>query len=412
MNKLKLNNKLTLKNGTVIPSRIMKSATSEQLGDKQRNPKNELAKLYETWSYSGAGLLITGNIMVDRSALGEPFNVVLDDESDLKKFKNWTRSGTINGNQLWAQLNHPGKQIPSILSKTPVAPSAVPLAGDLAKAFTPPRELTDSEIQSIIHRFALSARLAKDVGFTGVQIHGAHGYLVSQFLSPRHNQRTDRWGGNPEKRMRFVLEVYRSIRAEVGDDFPIAIKLNSADFQKGGFTEDESILVVEKLVESGIDFVEISGGTYENPTMVTGETSRTKESTRKREAFFLKYAESLRKHTDVPLAITGGFRSTEGMEFALNSGATDIVGLARPMILMPDLPKKAFNDSKFVFNWNEPTTGFPKLDRMVMLSLIWYEKQMWRVGRGGQTKLEQSSWLAAISSIWKVFTSPPISRRT
>lgn len=411
MNKIKLNDSFMLNNGIVLPSRIMKSATSEQLGDRSRDPKPDIATLYETWSHGGAGLLVTGNIMVDRTALGEPFNIVLDEESDLSKFTDWTRSGTINGNQLWAQINHPGKQSPNILSKNPVAPSAIPLEGEVAKAFNTPKALSNKEILQIIQRFATTARLAKKVGFTGVQIHGAHGYLVNQFLSSRHNNRSDNWGGTLENRMRFVLDIYHAIRNEVGRDFPVAIKLNSADFQKGGFTEEESMQVVEALVKVGIDFIEISGGSYENPIMATGDEQTIKESTRKREAFFLSYAESLRKRTDIPLAITGGFRSTEGMENAINSGATDIVGLARPMILKPDFPKAAFFNPEFVFNWDEPTTGFRKLDTATMLMLIWYEKQMWRIGKGQEVKLKLSPWMASLTSIWKVLTSPTAKRR-
>ncbi|WP_085297479.1 NADH:flavin oxidoreductase/NADH oxidase family protein [Cognaticolwellia mytili] len=412
MSSIKLNEAFKLNNGVILPNRIMKSATSEQLGDKKRNPKPDLATLYETWSLGGAGLLVTGNIMVDRTAIGEPFNVVLDEESDLFQFVRWTQLGTVKGNQLWAQLNHPGKQSPNVLSKVPVAPSAISLEGDIAKAFNTPKALSDDEINQIIKRFATSARLAKKVGFTGVQIHGAHGYLVNQFLSSRHNQRTDNWGGTLENRMKFVLDIYHAIRLEVGDNFPVAIKLNSADFQKGGFTEEESMQVVEALVQVGIDFIEISGGSYENPMMVTGDVQTASKSTRKREAYFLNYAEALRKRTDIPLAVTGGFRSSEGMMQAINSGATDIVGLARPMILKPDLPMAAFSDTKFVFNWNEPTTGFKKFDMMTMLTLIWYEKQMWRIGKGQAVKLKLSPWMASLTSIWKVLTSPPVKRRS
>ena len=412
MSSIKLNEAFKLNNGVILPNRIMKSATSEQLGDKKRNPKPDLATLYETWSLGGAGLLVTGNIMVDRTAIGEPFNVVLDEESDLSQFVRWTQLGTVKGNQLWAQLNHPGKQSPNVLSKVPVAPSAIPLEGDIAKAFNTPKALSDDEINQIIKRFATSAGLAKKAGFTGVQIHGAHGYLVNQFLSSRHNQRTDNWGGTLENRMKFVLDIYHAIRLEVGDNFPVAIKLNSADFQKGGFTEEESMQVVEALVQVGIDFIEISGGSYENPMMVTGDVQTASKSTRKREAYFLNYAEALRKRTDIPLAVTGGFRSSEGMMQAINSGATDVVGLARPMILKPDLPMAAFSDAKFVFNWKEPTTGFKKFDMMTMLTLIWYEKQMWRIGKGQAVKLKLSPWMASLTSIWKVLTSPPVKRRS
>ena len=156
------------------------------------------------------------------------------------------------------QINHPGKQSPKSLSKEPVAPSAIPLSGGVAVAFNPPRALTEEEILDLIKRFGNTARIAK-AGFTGVQIHSAHGYLVNQFLSPHHNQREDQWGGNAENRMRFLMEVYHEMRRQVGDDFPIGIKLNSADFQRGGFTEEESMQVLKTIDEAGIDLIEISG---------------------------------------------------------------------------------------------------------------------------------------------------------
>lgn len=390
-------------------NRFLKSATSEQLGDKHHNPKPDLGQLYKTWSEGGAGILISGNIMVDRTALGEPFNVVLDELSDQTAFQRWTQAATSNGNHFWAQLNHPGKQSPKVLSKTPVAPSAIGMEGDLAKGFNVPKALTDSEIKAIIQRYAQAAKLAKQYGFTGVQIHGAHGYLVSQFLSPKHNQRTDAWGGSIHNRMRFVIQVYEAIRQQVGEDFAVAIKLNSADFQKGGFSEEESMLVVEQLQQAGIDFIEISGGTYESPAMVTGK--RQKQSTIKREAYFVDYALKLRQRTTVPLAITGGFRSTKGMLEALENDACDVIGLARPMIMQPDLPKLASQDINYRIDWQEPSTGFPALDAVTMLVLTWYEKQMWRLGKGHAVKWQQSSWLAALSAIWKVMTKPREFRR-
>jgi len=398
---------LTLKTGAVLPNRFMKAATSEQLGNRQHNPKPGLAKLYKTWSQGGAGLLISGNIMVDRTALGEPFNVVLDGDSDLDAFRQWTAAARVDGNHFWAQINHPGKQSPKVLSPEPVAPSAIPLDGALAAGFNTPRALSDSEITTLIASFAKTAELAKTVGFTGVQIHGAHGYLVSQFLSPKHNTRQDRWGGTAENRMRFVLEIYRAIRARVGADFPVAIKLNSADFQKGGFTEEESMQVAEALVSEGLDHIEISGGSYEQPVMMAGTgKAAVKQSTQAREAYFLHYAEALRARCDVPLAVTGGFRSAQGMEAAVASGATDMVGLARPIILVPDLPKQVLASSEFKIDVGNPTTGKPKIDAISMLGIVWYEKQMWRLAQGRKTKLNLSPWMAVVSSFWKVMSKP------
>lgn len=396
----KLHSPLSLKNGVVIKNRFLKSATSEQLGDKKHNPKPALAQAYRRWAKGGTGLSVSGNIMIDRTALGEPKNVVLDGQSDLSAFKQWTAGGTENGTHFWAQLNHPGKQSPFILSKQPVAPSAVALRGGIEKGFNTPRALTENEILDLIKKFATAARLSKEVGFTGVQIHGAHGYLVSQFHSPHHNRRNDRWGGSMQNRMRFVLEIYKAMRAEVGDSFPIGIKLNSADFQKGGFTQAESMQVIEALTKAGIDLIEISGGTYESPAMM-GANKRSKpqkDSTKKREAYFLSYAEQVREISDIPLVVTGGFRSSAGMRDAIASGATDMVGLARPIILYPDIPNNAMADAGYEVDLKEPTTGSKVVDTMTMMALIWFEEQIHMMGKGKEPNPNLSAWKAAFNN--------------
>ncbi|CAH6803649.1 NADH oxidase [Vibrio chagasii] len=384
MNSISLSDSFSLPNGQLIKNRLFKSAMSEQLGDKQHNPKPGLATLYQRWAQGGIGLSITGNVMVDRSALGEPSNVVLDEHSDLTQFKAWASAGKQNGSQIWMQLNHPGKQIPKFLCDQPVAPSAISLERGLEKGFNTPRALTDSEIHDIINKFALSAKLAKQSGFTGVQIHGAHGYLVSQFLSSRHNQRDDKWGGSLENRLRFVIELYRAIRNEVGESFPVGIKLNSADFMKGGFTEEESMQVVQALSREGIDLIEISGGTYESPSMMGSKNKGepVKASTAKREAYFLDYMVKVRKLVNTPLVVTGGFRTAPAMNDALQTSATDFVGIARTMAVDPDFPNKLMADPGHGMPLDVPTTGKPALDRMAMVGLVWYEHQMWRIAAG------------------------------
>jgi 2,4-dienoyl-CoA reductase-like NADH-dependent reductase (Old Yellow Enzyme family) len=388
-NSIKLNQPFTLVNGTVIKNRLFKSAMSEQLGDNHHQPLAGLANLYKTWADGGLGIAITGNVMIDRNALGEPKNVVLDTQSDLTPFKAWARAGKTNDGQIWMQLNHPGKQIPNFITKTPVAPSAIQLENGLEKGFNTPRALTDSEINTIIEKFATSAMLAKQAGFTGVQIHGAHGYLVSQFLSPRHNERTDQWGGSLDNRMRFVLAIYNAIRKSVGEAFPIGIKLNSADFMRGGFTEEESMQVVKALSVAGIDLIEISGGTYESPAMVG---HKVKQSTQNREAYFLTYAEKVRELVDTPIVVTGGFRSAQGMIAALNSGATDFIGLARPLAVDPALPNKLINDDNHVITLKPLTTGVRSVDKMAMLDIVWYEFQLARMARNKKPKPKLSEW--------------------
>jgi 2,4-dienoyl-CoA reductase-like NADH-dependent reductase (Old Yellow Enzyme family) len=385
---LKLADSFTLKSGQVIKNRLFKSAMSEQLGDKQCNPQPGLAKLYGRWAQGGIGIAMTGNVMVDRGALGEPKNVALDEQSDLALFKAWAEAGKQNGAHIWPQLNHPGKQIPSFIVNEPVAPSAISLGRGLEKGFNKPRALTEPEIEGIIQKFATAAKLSKQAGFTGVQIHGAHGYLVSQFLSPRHNQRNDQWGGSLENRMRFVISVYRAIRKEVGDQFPVGIKLNSADFMKGGFSEEDSMEVVKTLANEGMDLIEISGGTYESPSMMGADSKKApvKDSTIKREAYFLDYMEKVRKLVDTPLVVTGGFRSAPAMNEALQSGATDFIGIARTTAVDPNFPNKLMADDQYSMPLENPTTGNRGLDTMGMLSITWYEHQMWRMAKGKDPK--------------------------
>ena len=388
-----------LKNGVRIRNRLVKSAMSEQLGDNHHNPLVGLKSLYQRWSQGGAGLCITGHIMVDRNALSEPGNIVLDEHSDKAAFKAWTNAATGNSMHVWPQLNHPGKQSPNFLSSQPVAPSAIPLEGSIGTNFRMPRALTEPEIYQIIEKFAVSARLAKEVGFTGVQIHGAHGYLINQFLSPRHNHRQDQWGGCLENRMRFLIDVYRAIRQQVGEAFPVAVKLNSADFMKGGFTEEESMQVVKRLAEEGVDLIEISGGSYEKVAFIEG--TPVKESTRKREAYFLEYAEKVRQITDIPLLVTGGFRSKQAMLTALQNSETDLIGLGRALVIDPDFPNKLLSKQNHHIDIPSRTTGIPFLDRIVMIDVLWYQQQMARIANQREPKPNMSEWLA----IWHSFSA-------
>lgn len=393
-----LNKPFKINKKVIIKNRILKSAMSEQLGDRLHRPGPGLALLYETWARGGTGLAITGNVMIDSNALGEPHNVVLENEKYLESFKDWAKAGIQNNAHLWVQLNHPGKQSPRNLTKTPVSASAVPLSGGLEKLFNTPRALSDKEICEIVEKFGRSALLSRQAGFTGVQIHGAHGYLVSQFLSPRHNIREDAWGGSQDKRRRFVLEVYRAIRKAVGNDFPVGIKLNSADFQRGGFTQKESMNVIQALAAEGIDLIEISGGTYESPAM-TGEGKKIKNSTKQREAYFLEYAQKARELVDTPLAVTGGFRSLGVMEDALKSGATDFIGMARPLAVEPELPNKFFSGELLTIDASHPSTGSALLDKAAMLTITWYEHQLARIAHGKRPDMKMSAWGSMLSTM-------------
>ena len=337
-----LADQLRLPCGAVLPNRLAKAAMTEGLADEADRATPRLATLYRRWSAGGCGLLITGNVMVDRRWLERPGNVVLQDDEGADALAEWARSGTVAGNHLWMQISHPGRQSSRMSTRQPVAPSEVGL--DILGMFARPRALTAREIGDVLRRFAFTAAAAKAAGFTGVQVHAAHGYLLSQFLSPVTNRRTDEWGGVLENRARLLLEVVRATREAVGPGFPVGVKLNSADFQKGGFSAEDSIQVARWLEEAGVDLLEISGGTYEQPRLLghsgAADTAEepARESTRAREAYFLDYARRIRETVTMPLMVTGGFRSREAMAAALAEGALDVVGLARPLCVEPALP--------------------------------------------------------------------------
>lgn len=397
----------TLPNGTVVKNRLVKSAMSEALGTTDNHATPALVRLYGRWADGGIGILVTGNVMVDRRALGEPNNVALEDESDLALLQQWAAAGTRNGTQLWMQLNHPGRQAPNGLNRETVSPSAIPFAKELQAFFATPRALTDAEIRDIVERFGRSAAIAEKAGFSGVQIHGAHGYLVSQFLSGHSNQRDDEWGGSAEKRRRFVLEVYRAIRERTRPGFSVGIKMNSADFQKGGFTEEESLDVVRALSEAGIDMIEISGGTYEAPVMAGVTKGPVKESTRRREAYFLEFAEKARAATKTPLMVTGGFRTVAGMNDAITGGAVDFVGLARLLAIEPDAPRRLLTGQEPREAVRPIRTGIAAVDNMALLEVAWYARQLRRMGSGGEPKPAESAIWSLLASVvengWHTF---------
>jgi 2,4-dienoyl-CoA reductase-like NADH-dependent reductase (Old Yellow Enzyme family) len=392
-----LSRPLELPCGAVVPNRILKSAMSEVLGTPSHGPSGRMPRLYARWAAGGVGLSITGNVMVDRRALGEPANVVIEDDRDLIALREWAIAARSRGGAVWMQLNHPGKQSPAFLSPETVAPSAVGFGPLLQKAFAVPRALTEDEIEDIIGRFATAAHVAVRAGFHGVQIHGAHGYLVSQFLSPHHNRRTDAWGGSLENRARFALRILEAIREKVGPTVPVSIKINSADFQKGGFTEEESMQVIQWLAEAGIDLVEVSGGTYEAPAM-TG--LKVKESTKAREGYFLAFVEKLRQEVDVPLAVTGGFRTVEGMEAALSTGAADMVGLARTLAIQPDFPRQVLAGERPESKVRRLSTGIKLMDTLTMLDVTWYESQLARMGSGKEPRPGLWEWQSVAGTLW------------
>ncbi|MDG6799311.1 NADH:flavin oxidoreductase/NADH oxidase family protein [Glaesserella parasuis] len=386
----------TFANGKTAKNRFFKSAMEEQLA-KQNQPTMPLVQLYDTWAKGGASVLVTGNVMVAENGKGSINDMVLTDERSLSILQQWAKAGKQNDILLIMQINHAGKQSPKVLSPTPVAPSAVALQG-MDGFINPPRALTEAEIDTLIEQFATTAKIAEKAGFSGVQIHAAHGYLISQFLSPHHNRREDKWGGSLENRMRFLVEIYHAIRAAVQPEFLVGLKLNSADFQKGGFDETDSIQVVQEMAELGIDFIEISGGNYENPEMLS-----TKASSQKREAFFLDYAEKARAVCNAPLIITGGFRSENAMNEALQSGHLDFIGIARPFALQPDLPNQIQQGNYQTLVTNRIKTGFAPVDNKLgaVLEMDWYMAQMALIGNGKQPNPKLSPWKVLFKTLWE-----------
>ncbi len=398
------NKSLKLPCGAILPNRFAKAAMSERLADDLGNPTVELETLYRRWSNGGAGLLLSGHVLFRYDAFEATGNVIIEKLADKAAFRRWSKAGTANGNHFWMQINHTGRQTFQYISKTPVAPSDSPRV-KAAPIFKKARALSESEIESLIDQWALAGKFAKETGFTGVQIHSAHGYLGSQFLSPLTNRRTDQWGGSIENRSRFLLQIIRKTRKHVGAKFPISVKINSADFQRGGFSEEDSLKVVRLLSNEGIDLLEISGGTYESLAFVgTQEKEKKKESTIKREAFFLDYAAKARKISTVPLMVTGGFRTLEGMERALQKNATDIIGLARPLALAPEIINELLHNEKKGINTN-PVKPFPFSSYRHMAELIWDMDQIRRISLGLEPDPARSILLSFFADFFRSLRS-------
>ncbi|MEL0039027.1 MAG: NADH:flavin oxidoreductase/NADH oxidase family protein [Halieaceae bacterium] len=339
---------LTLPCGASLPNRLCKAAMTEGLADPLGQATPALTQLYGLWSDGGAGLLLSGNVQIDGDHLERPGNVIIDSEPGeeaMSALRRWAEAGTRGGNHFWAQISHAGRQCQKMVNPHPKAPSAVKL-GLPGGQFGEPVAMSEADIEAVIAGFARCARVLKNAGFTGVQLHAAHGYLLSQFLSPRSNQREDQWGGSLENRARALLESVRAVRDAVGPSFPVGVKLNSADFQRGGFDFEESLQVAKWLEAESVDLLEISGGTYEQPRLlnVDGiepvEDQSVKASTKAREAYFVDFAQAMRKELTMPLMVTGGLRRLDAMEDALASGSADVVGIGRPLCGMP----KAMNE--------------------------------------------------------------------
>ncbi len=408
-----LDQPLTLPCGQILPNRLAKAAMTEGLADPAGHPTAELEQLYRVWGAGGAGLLLSGNVLIDGDHLERPGNVILDLPADaemLAALERWTSAAKAGGARFWAQLSHGGRQTQKPVNPHPKAPSAVKV-GLPGGQFGEPVPLTGAEIEDLIARFAQAARDCAAGGFDGVQIHAAHGYLISQFLSPRTNLRGDQWGGNLENRARFLLAVVKAVKAAAPAGFAVSVKLNSADFQKGGFAFEDSVTVAGWLAEAGVDLIEISGGTYEQPRLIGIEGTEpieqpnVKPSTLAREAYFVDFALAMKDAVKVPLMVTGGFRSRAAIEEALTKRAADVVGLGRPLCVAPDGPAQllagapALPRAEAELALLPAWLGFLRGSKMIraldgFAVQFWYYSQITAIGKTGRTAPERSVFAA------------------
>jgi len=399
----KLASEFILPCGHTLPNRFIKGAMTENMADSRNAPTGALIGLYERWGRGGCGALLTGNVMVDRRALEGPRNVAVEDERDMDALKQWAERAQAHGAQLWMQISHPGRQTPKGVSSLVISPTTEPVAGAFRPIIAKPSLITPEQIEDVVQRFAATADIAKHAGFAGVQIHSAHGYLLSQFLSPKTNTLDGHYGGNAEHRRRLLLEIVREVRVRVGEHYPISVKLNSADFQRGGFTEDESMDVVQALEEAGVDLLEISGGNYERPAMMASPDAMHKErpSTRAREGYFLEYAEKVRRRSGVPLMLTGGMRTPRIMEEILEGGAVDIIGVARPLAIDPDFCRKCIEGELETCPKVDLRTGIRNVDDL--LQSLWHQEQFKLMGAGREPDLKIGKWTAIARGLYNIF---------
>jgi len=385
-------NELTLPNGSTLPNRLAKAAMEENMAVSGHLPGEHIFRLYNTWAQGGTGLLITGNVMVDHRAMTGPGGIALEADTSLEPFKQWAQAAQSGGGHIWMQINHPGRQVYAAMGGDVLSPSDVALdLGKHSKLFGQPKAMTEADIQELIERFTTTANMAVAAGFDGVQIHAAHGYLLSQFLSPLSNQRNDQYGGSLDNRARVLVQVVKSIKEAVPQQFAVSVKLNSADFQRGGFDAEDALLVVKQLGELGVDLVELSGGSYESPAMQgTTADGRTLE----REAYFLQFAQDIAQHATMPIMTTGGITRLAVAEKVIDAGV-DMVGLGRALAFSPDLPNQwksnpQANATLPQVNWKDKT-----LAGVATMAIA--KRQLQRMGKGKKPKAGVSPIVSLIS---------------
>ncbi|MEH6477943.1 MAG: hypothetical protein V7727_19790 [Sneathiella sp.] len=351
--------------GVTLKNRIAKSAISDSLGDGTGHPTTEQIWLYQRWARGGTAVSIIGEVQGNAGFAEKPGNLVINETSDLDRFRELAKRGGENGTQLWLQLGHAGA-LAFLPTSNPKGPSALDLPG-LRCA-----ELTADEICQMPSEFARTAQLAQRAGFGGVQIHAAHGFLLSQFLSPLFNKRSDKYGGAIANRMRLLLETIEVTRDVVGPGFPIAVKLNSSDQLEEGLAEEDALEVIAALNRTSIDLIDISGGTYFPGAKAASDGTGNGP-------YFLGFAKRARTVTTKPLMLTGGLKTRTQADNAVASGAVDIVGLARALVLEPSLPDLWKADQK-------PEPVFPRFkDAPEGGITAWYTMRLTEIGADKET---------------------------
>lgn len=319
----------------VIPNRFVRSATWENMTTKDGHMTDELYKTYEELSKGNVGLIITGYANVVKEEQPNPGMMGIYDNSFIDEYQKLTNLVHSYGSKIVMQIAYGGtKTTYNIGERVIYAPSEVPERGTnvLGKA------MTKEEINYIVNAFAEAGKRIKDSGFDGVEIHGAHTYLINQFLSPYYNKRTDEYGGNLENRMRFLLEIYYKMREKVGKDFPILVKLTASEFFQGGLAFEETRLICKKLEEVGIDGIEISGNIHGKAKSMVGETFDGYEI--KQEGYFLEYAKVISNDINIPIITVGGFKNIDSIENILEETNIDYFALSRPLLAEPNLIKR------------------------------------------------------------------------
>lgn len=372
---------LVLPNDMVIPNRIVKAPMTERIAKSDHIPHSGLINLYTEWAKGGAGLIVTGNVMVDRTYLEAPGNMVLDKTQSLDAFKELAGTVKSFGASIWMQLNHPGPQSPRSLTPEPVAPSPTPARKP--EFFCTPRALTTTEINEIVEQFACSAAAAKKAGFDGVQVHASYGYLLSSFLSPRTNQRTDRWGGSLENRARILRSVARAIRESTGRDFALSVRINVSDYLPNGFTMAEAIQTIQWLERDTVDSVDLSGGSYDRSI-----SFERKYRHPDREDLFSNIAKRVKRAVSIPVMITGTLRTGSYMNSIIEKGWVDAVGMARPLLCDVEFPAKLVDG--YMGKVAEPRYHLEYRNAMerIVKEIFWYYEQIHRLSTGSKIDLD------------------------